>query len=277
MDVIVVFKNKEKELQLDFLEFGEGEDRIVLTWDSSSSEPGIFNGNNVLIGEKDEDARGRLGDIMHKQLVAIQVYDFKKDRESDWAEIESITFIDGKDKYFVPSNLLSRFQMHEINERNLHMLLTVEDYEKLASHVRKMDKLDNIRNFMELHLKGEEYNNIFEFLDKKRQNDSDRMADMYSNPSDSFYEEMMLNHIINHYGGMGRYRLISNKGTEVETENTVLLMKSEAEHLIDNIRERNNGADMLLEEAELTLTDEDSGEVAIIYVDEIEFVEEEEL
>lgn len=277
MDVKVVFKNKENNLQLDFLEFGEGEDRVVLTWNSSSNTPGVFNGNNVLIGENDEDARGRLREIMHKQLAAIQVYAPEKDRESDWAEIESITFVDGADSYFVPNNLLSRFQMHEINEKNLHMLLTEEEYEKLADHVRKMDKLDNIRNCMELHLTEIGYDNIYDFLDKKLQNNSDEMADMYSDPADGYDEEVMLNHIISHYGGMGRYKLISNQGTEDETENTVLLMKSEAEHLIDNIRERNNGADMLLEEAGLTLTDEDSGEVDIIYVDEIEFIEDEEL
>lgn len=277
MDVKVVFKNKENNLQLDFLEFGEGEDRVVLTWNSSSNTPGVFNGKTVLIGENDEDARGRLQEITYKQLAAIQVYAPEKDRESDWAEIESITFIDGKDTYFVPDMYLSRFQMHEINEKNLHMLLTVEDYEKLADHVRKTDKLDNIRNCMELHLTEIGYDNIYDFLDKKLQNNSDEMADMYSDPADGYDEEVMLNHIITHYGGMGRYRLISNQGTEDETENTVLLMKSEAEHLIDNIRERNNGADMLLEEAELTLTDEDSGEVDIIYVDEIEFIEDEEL
>lgn len=272
MDVVVIFKNKERELQIDYLEFGEGENRVVLTWSSSDRVPGEFRGDGVLIGENDEDAKGRLYEIMHKQLTAIQTYDPEKDSESDWAEIESIEFLDGGDRYIVPDNLLSRFQMHEINEKNLHMSLTVEDYEKLADHVRKMDKLDNIRNCMELHLTEIGYDNIFDFLEKKLQNKPDEMAGMYSDPSDGYDEVDMLNHIITHYGGMGRYRLISNQGTENETENTVLLMKEEADNLIDNIRVRDNGAD-----AGITLTDEDSGEVDIIYVDEVVFIEDEEL
>lgn len=272
MDVVVIFKNKERELQIDYLEFGEGENRVVLTWSSSDRVPGEFRGDGVLIGENDEDAKGRLYEIMHKQLTAIQTYDPEKDSESDWAEIESIEFLDGGDRYIVPDNLLSRFQMHEINEKNLHMSLTVEDYEKLADHVRKTDKLDSIRNCMELHLTEIGYDNIYDFLDKKLQSSPDEMAGMYSDPSSGYDEVDMLNHIITHYGGMGRYRLISNQGTENETENTVLLMKEEADNLIDNIRVRDNGAD-----AGITLTDEDSGEVDIIYVDEVVFIEDEEL
>ena len=277
MDVIVNLKNKKRELQIGFLVFGEGENRIVLTWSSSDRVPGEFRGDNVLIGENDEDASGRLHEIMYQKLTALQVYDPEKDKESDWEEIESITFLDDGDRYIVPNNLLSRFQMHVINEPGLHMSLTVEDYEKLADHVRKMDKLDNIRNCMELHLTEIGYDNIFDFLEKKLQNKPDEMAGMYSDPSDGYDEVDMLNHIITHYGGMGRYRLISNQGTENETENTVLLMKEEADRLIGNIRERDNGADMLLDEAGKTLTDEDSGEVDIIYVDEVVFIEDEEL
>lgn len=277
MDVVVNFKNKKRELQLDFLVFGEGEDRVVLTWSSSDRVPGEFRGDNVLIGENDEDAFGRLHEIMYQKLTALQVYDPEKDKESDWEEIKSITFLDGGDRYIVPDNLLSRFQMHEINEKNLHMSLTVEDYEKLASHVRKMDKLDNIRNCMELHLTEIGYDNIFDFLEKKLQNNPDEMADMYSDPSEGYDEVDMLNHIITHYGGMARYRMLSNQGTENETENTVLLMRSEADHLIDNIRERDNGADMLLEEGGLIFIDEDGNTVDMYFVNEIDFIEDEEL
>lgn len=277
MDVVVNFKNKKRELQLDFLVFGEGEDRVVLTWSSSDRVPGEFRGDNVLIGENDEDAFGRLHEIMYQKLTALQVYDPEKDKESDWEEIKSITFLDGGDRYIVPDNLLSRFQMHEINEKNLHMSLTVEDYEKLASHVRKMDKLDNIRNCMELHLTEIGYDNIFDFLEKKLQNNPDEMADMYSDPSEGYDEVDMLNHIITHYGGMGRYRLISNQGTENETENTVLLMKEEADRLIDNIRERDNGADMQLEEGNFLFSDEEGNTVDMYFVNEIDFIEDEEL
>lgn len=276
MDVIVIFKNKEKELQLDFLEFGE-EDRVVLTWSSSDRTPGVFIGHKVLIGENDEDARDRLREIVYKKLTALQVYDPEKDKESDWAEIETITFNDGGDKYIVPDMYLHRFQMHEINEKNLHMSLTVEDYEKLADHIRKTDKLANIRNCMELHLTEIGYDNIFDYLEKKLQNNPDEMAEMYTDPSDGYDEEVMLNHIINHYGGMARYKFISNQGTEDEAENIVLLMKEEANHLIDNIRERDNGADMQLEEGDLILTDEEGGDVDMIYVDEILYIEDEEL
>lgn len=51
--------------------------------------------------------------------------------------------IDGKDKYYVPGILLHCFQMHEISEKDLHMAMTVEDYEKLADHVHKTDKQNN--------------------------------------------------------------------------------------------------------------------------------------
>ena len=277
MDVVVNFKNKEKELQIDFLVFGEGENRIVLTWSSSDRVPGEFRGDGVLIGENDEDASGRLHEIMYQKLTALQVYDPEKDSEYDWAEIESIEFLDGEDSYIVPDNLLSRFQMHEINEKNLHMSLTVEDYEKLADHVRKSDKLDNIRNCMELHLTEIGYENIFNFLNKKLQSSPDEMAGMYSDPSSGYDEVDMLNHIITHYGGMARYRMLSNQGTENETENTVLLMRSEADHLIDNIRERDNGADMLLEEGGLIFIDEDGNTVDMYFVNEIDFIEDEEL
>ena len=277
MDVVVILNNKKRELQLDFLVFGEGEDRVVLTWSSSDRGPGEFRGDGVLIGENDEDAKGRLYEIMHKQLTAIQTYDPEEDKESDWAEIESIEFLDGEDSYIVPDNLLSRFQMHEINEKNLHMSLTVEDYEKLADHVRKSDKLDNIRNCMELHLTEIGYDNIFNFLNKKLQSSPDEMAGMYSDPSSGYDEVDMLNHIITHYGGMGRDRLISNQGTEDEAENTVLLMKEEADRLIDNIRERDNGADMQLEEGNLIFSDEEGNTVDMYFVNEIDFIEDEEL
>ena len=277
MDVVVIFKNKERELQIDYLEFGEGENRVVLTWSSSDRVPGEFRGDGVLIGENDEDAKGRLYEIMHKQLTAIQTYDPEKDSESDWAEIESIEFLDGEDSYIVPDNLLSRFQMHEINEKNLHMSLTVEDYEKLADHVRKSDKLENIRNCLGLHLTEIGYDNIFNFLEKKLQSSPDEMAGMYSDPSSGYDEVDMLNHIITHYGGMGRYRLISNQGTENETENTVLMMKEEADSLIDNIRERDNGADMQLEEGNFLFSDEEGNTVDMYFVNEIDFIEDEEL
>ena len=78
-----------------------------------------------------------------------------------------------------------------------------------------------------------------------------------------------MNHIISTYGGMAVYTLISNEGTQDECSSDVILMRSQADILSENIRERNNGGTFPFAEGEISLTDKDGDTVDLFYVDEI--------
>lgn len=53
--------------------------------------------------------------------------------------------------------------------------------------------------------------------------------------------------------------------------NEVVLMKKQADVWTDNIREKNNGSDMLIQEGDIILKDIKGDEVDLFFVDEICF------
>ena len=60
-----------------------------------------------------------------------------------------------------------------------------------------------------------------------------------------------MNHIISTYGGMAVYTLISNAGTPDECSSDVILMRSQADILSEELqRERNNGGTFPFAEGE---------------------------
>lgn len=81
----------------------------------------------------------------------------------------------------------------------------------------------------------------------------------------------VLSDIIENRGGIATYTLISNQGTENECENEVVLMKKQADFWADNIREKNNGSDMLIQEGDIILKDLKGDDVDLFFVDEICF------
>lgn len=67
---------------------------------------------------------------------------------------------------------------------------------------------------------------------------------------------------------------VKNEPSETEKnecENEVVLMKKQADVWTDNIREKNNGSDMLIQEGDIILKDIKGDEVDLFFVDEICF------
>lgn len=264
----------EKKVTVDFLEFGYfGSDDTILTvgWDESQYEPGDIYGKGVQINE--EYANGRINELIGLELTALQVYDLESEQEMDWIEVESISFFDDGKTYEVMPNYLQRFQRHDIQTDCVNLNLTEEQYQSLARYVRQNDRIENLFDAMENHiLQINGYENVFQFLEKELQDHPKEMTDEFNPVAHTGEAEIdALSDIIENRGGIATYTLISNQGTENECENEVVLMKKQADVWTDNIREKNNGSDMLIQEGDIILKDIKGDEVDLFFVDGICF------
>lgn len=264
----------EKKVTVDFLEFGYfGSDDIILTvdWGESQYEPGDIYGKGVQINE--EYANGRINELMGLELTALQVYDLESGQEMDWIEVESISYFDDDKTYEVMPYCLRRFQRHDIQTDCVNLNLTEEQYQSIARYVRQNDKIENLFDALESHLlQRNGYENVFQFLEKELQEHPKEMTENFNPEAYTGEEEVdALCNIIEDRGGIATYTLISNQGTENECENEVVLMKKQADVWTDNIREKNNGSDMLIQEGDIILKDIKGDEVDLFFVDEICF------
>lgn len=150
--------------------------------------------------------------------------------------------------------------------------LTVAQYDEIANYVRQKDKEENFANAIENDLSGDEtYVNIAAFLKKNVStfaDDFDRVTDYTG--EDEWNE---FANIVNENGGAASYSFVSNKGTDDEIEQEVVLMKSEAEHFMEDIREADNGCERP-KEGECTVTDLSGDKVDLAYVDEISYIDD---
>lgn len=264
----------EKKVTVDFLEFGYfGSDDTILTvdWGESKYEPGDIYGKGVQINE--EYANGRINELMGLELTALQVYDLESGQEMDWIEVESISYFDDDKTYEVMPYCLRRFQRHDIQTDCVNLNLTEEQYQSIARYVRQNDKIENLFDALESHLlQRNGYENVFQFLEKELQEHPKEMTENFNPEAYTGEEEVdALCNIIEDRGGIATYTLISNQGTENECENEVVLMKKQADVWTDNIREKNNGSDMLIQEGDIILKDIKGDEVDLFFVDEICF------
>lgn len=261
----------EKKVTVDFLEFGYGTTIFTVDWDESQYEPGDIYGKGVQINE--EYANGRINELMGLELTALQVYDLESGQEMDWIEVESISYFDDDKTYEVMPYCLRRFQRHDIKTDCVNLNLTEEQYQSIARYVRQNDKIENLFDALESHLlQRNGYENVFQFLEKELQEHPKEMTENFNPEAYTGEEEVdALCNIIEDRGGIATYTLISNQGTENECENEVVLMKKQADVWTDNIREKNNGSDMLIQEGDIILKDIKGDEVDIFFVDEICF------
>lgn len=270
----------EKKVTVDFLEFGYfgyGTTIFTLDWDESQYEPGDIYGKGVKINE--EYANGRINELMGLELTALQVYDLESGQEMDWIEVESISYFDDDKTYEVMPYCLRRFQRHDIKTDCVNLNLTEEQYQSIARYVRQNDKIENLFDALESHLlQRNGYENVFQFLEKELQEHPKEMTENFNPEAYTGEEEVdALCNIIEDRGGIATYTLISNQGTENECENEVVLMKKQADVWTDNIREKNNGSDMLIQEGDIILKDIKGDEVDLFFVDEICFKTDEAL
>lgn len=261
----------EKKVTVDFLEFGYGTTIFTVDWDESQYEPGDIYGKGVQINE--EYANGRINELMGLELTALQVYDLESGQEMDWIEVESISYFDDDKTYEVMPYCLRRFQRHDIKTDCVNLNLTEEQYQSIARYVRQNDKIENLFDALESHLlQRNGYENVFQFLEKELQEHPKEMTENFNPEAYTGEEEVdALCNIIEDRGGIATYTLISNQGTENECENEVVLMKKQADVWTDNIREKNNGSDMLIQEGDIILKDIKGDEVDLFFVDEICF------
>lgn len=264
----------EKKVTVDFLEFGYfgyGTTIFTVDWDESQYEPGDIYGKGVKINE--EYANGRINELMGLELTALQVYDLESGQEMDWIEVESISYFDDDKTYEVMPYCLRRFQRHDIQTDCVNLNLTEEQYQSIARYVRQNDKIENLFDALESHLlQRNGYENVFQFLEKELQEHPKEMTENFNPEAYTGEEEVdALCNIIEDRGGIATYTLISNQGTENECENEVVLMKKQADVWTDNIREKNNGSDMLIQEGDIILKDIKGDEVDLFFVDEICF------
>ena len=191
----------------------------------------------------------------------------------DWIEVESISYFDDDKTYEVMPYCLRRFQRHDIKTDCVNLNLTEEQYQSIARYVRQNDKIENLFDALESHLlQRNGYENVFQFLEKELQEHPKEMTENFNPEAYTGEEEVdALCNIIEDRGGIATYTLISNQGTENECENEVVLMKKQADVWTDNIREKNNGSDMLIQEGDIILKDIKGDEVDLFFVDEICF------
>lgn len=199
------------------------------------------------------------------------------------ADLESIAFYGGVNDdellSYLPNIAMERFQKITVDMDGFQETMSMEKYNKIAKFVRQKDRLDNLKNAMDCSLNELYYQNIKDCLDGEVKNSPDMIASEWSEIEDYSGEDELqtLDKILTNRGGMAWYELISNKGTECECHNMVLLMCSKAETWQENIRERDNGVEMLLSEGDIVLKDENGDSVDLFFVDEIIYQEREYL
>ena len=250
MEIKIKTKGADKGRKISFINliFGGDDMKTFISLVPMVVETGAFLGTvstarNGFVGLEKKEVMYQL---TYKFLSGLLAEDLETGQTLCFVDLESVELKDSNDEtLYVPDSCLNRFRMHYINEPDLHMAVTEADYEKLAQHVRRMDKLDKIRDAIDYIVIEPGQQNIKKFLLDTIQKYPEEMALIHTPCTDGVDEALMLQRIISHFGGMATYSFVSYKGTEEEVKNTVLLMKGNADHLNELIRERKNSADII--------------------------------
>lgn len=221
-------------------------------------------------------------------LKEIVIYD-KEDRCSkEWVDIESIvirikpqiynstsndTGATGHETYVqkkreLPVNFFSKFHTREIIVDDEHFFMTEEKYRKLADTIMQQEILEDYNDAVRNNLYEEHYSNVREYLLALAKTSASKVAEEFSTLHDYTGEEERdkLNSIIIGRGGIYHCTFISNKGTENEVENKVLLMNEQIELYKEMIKKSKRGTLYLGNE---TLYDVDGDLINMEYVDQI--------
>ena len=199
------------------------------------------------------------------------------------AELISIAFYDGKNEdellWYLPNSVMEKYQKITVDMDGYQETMTMEKYNKIAKFVRQKDRLENLDSAIASQLNELYFANVVKFLEKETAVSPDVITSEWSEIEDysGEDEQEILDNIIKKRGGMAWYNLISNKGTEYECEDRVLLMCRDAETWMENIRERDNGTEMLLNKGDIILKDDYGCDVDLFFVDDIIEQEKESL
>lgn len=270
MKIVVKFKNTGVLSSLKFQLFS-GE-IVRVTFKSGINDNGVFTGCGATLKEEQL--------LYIKKVIEAKVYDNVKPQDAD---LESIAFYGGSNDdellSYLPDIAMERFQKITVDMDGFQKTMSMEMYNKIAKFVRQKDRLENLKNAMDCQMSEIYYQNITDCLDREVKASPDMITSEWSEIEDYSGEDELqtLDKIITNRGGMAWYELISNKGTECECHNVALLMCSKAETWQENIRERDNGAEMLLSEGDIVLKDENGDSVDLFFVDEIIYQEREYL
>lgn len=282
MRIEVNYKNRGI---LNSLKFQLADGNIVeVICSGSSNAPGRFIGRGVVFSgsdsvHHDEKALRKLGYCILK-VTAAEILD--NGTISD-ADLISIAIYGGNNEdellYYLSDSAMEKFQKITVDMDGYQETMTMEKYNKIAKFVRRKDRLDTLQNAAACELNEKYYDNVVKFLEKETAVSPDVIASDWSEIEaySGEDEQEVLNSIIKKRGGMAWYNLISNKCTDTECMNTVLLMCQDAERWMENIRERDNGALMLLDEGDIILTDENGDKVDLFFVDEIIYLDRKHL
>lgn len=138
----------------------------------------------------------------------------------------------GKEEVNLPVSRFGRFAKYPEWVPNMNRRLSYEEYWEIAKFVRKQDKIENLQNAIGNYM-GAANQNIAEYilegknLVKNAELYDDHIGDIISGED----EYQALCQVVNECGGAALYRLISNKGTDDELEDEVVLMKKQAEEI----------------------------------------------
>lgn len=270
MKIVVKFKNTGVLSSLKFQLFS-GE-IVRVAFKSRIDDSGVFTGCDATLREDQL--------LYIKKVIEAEVCNNVGTQDAD---LESIAFYGGVNDdellSYLPNIAMERFQKITVDMDGFQETMSMEKYNKIAKFVRQKDRLDNLKNAIDSKLSELYYQNIIDCLDREVENSPDIITSEWSEIEDYSGEDELqtLDKIITNRGGMAWYELISNKGTECECHNMVLLMCSKAETWQENIRERDNGVEMLLSEGDIVLKDENGDSVDLFFVDEIIYQERENL
>lgn len=188
--------------------------------------------------------------------------------ETETAEIESISFLleNGESVHLFDSQF-STFIHIKIP---VFGRITKEVYDSIAQFVRTQDHISNFQNALENEMAFSEYDNVKEDIEIALSDESERavIAEEWAKIEEYTGEDELriINHIISERGGMAWYKVYSDDMCQ-----RVLLMKEKGDIYAENVREHTNGADMLLKEGDIVLTDEDGDTCDLFYATEMEF------
>ena len=180
-----------------------------------------------------------------QELTGVEITCEGRESSFDASEIDGldITYIQIDGYYMIPQHLY-RYQHITLPIKGVNTVLTKYEYEEIAEVIRGNDQKGYAHNALENYddisentkqlLKADPefpeafYKNIFECI--TAQNEAEAI-DMYLDENENFGAEISAD-------------FISNKGTEDEIVQEVRLPEKVIDHLIDNIREKNNGTDV---------------------------------
>lgn len=192
------------------------------------------------------------------------------DKEVNFPEVVSIVFeYEHGGRLTVQNWNLRNFQY--ITDVPTVSKITVAQYEAIANYVRQKDKEQNFKNAIENQIAEPEYSNLVSFLESNLSTFAETFDEVTDYTGEDEWNKFQ--EIIRKNGGSAKYLFVSNKGTDDEIEQEVVMMKPDAEHLMEDVREANNGCERP-EEGICTVIDITGDTVDLAFVDEITIIED---